>query len=776
MILTTSRTIRIAAATKRLLLLGCTATIGLSAPGYAQDRAAQGRGSIETSGSEIGEIIVTARRVQESQQQVPIAITTLSQEALERGRIQSLSDLQQYISSATTSGFQNRNQEFFSLRGQGETGLATGGGVGGGPAVVGYLSEVPAPIAGPGLYYDLQSVQVLKGPQGTLFGRNTTGGAILFEPRRPSFDLSGYGQITLGDYSRREIQAALNVPIVDDKVAIRVAGQLGRRDGYVTDVATDRDYDNRHFNAVRLGILLKPSDKFENYFLANYVDYKENGPGNVLLAINPLLQPGLMPILAEQQARGIRRVELSVHELNQGRFLNLINKTSFSLSDNLTLKNIVSYSRRQTRRQDDEDGTRLVVVDSIGSRPGTWNIDLRTITEELQLHGKSFGGILDWQIGGYYEDNKNPSNQTFAQQFGPFFNNNYRSDLASRSKGIYGQGTVDLGSLMKGLKFTAGWRHTWDWVYQGVALAGGTSSTPMAGDPCFTRLNATYPNCFISASAKHDGDSYTFGFDYQASRSTLLYVSTRQGYKSGGFNIIAAVLGDTGSPFFTYKPEKVRDVEVGLKTDWSVGGIRGRTNLAVYDSWYNDAQVLTAAIVAGSPQGLTANAASAEIWGVEIENIVKPSPNIELNLTYSYLDARYKNYVTPLGTDLTHTPYPYAPKNKLVIGGRVRAPLPTAAGNLWLGATYAYQSSVYVGIGAFGLGSPTNSQASYGLLNLRADWDHVLGSRLGLSAFVTNATNKAYQVTAEDFYNATGTSVAVFGEPRMFGVSLRYDF
>jgi iron complex outermembrane receptor protein len=756
----------------RLLATGCIAFAFIQ-PAFAQDAGAP---SAAKSSTDIGDIIVTARRTQESQQRVPIAITTFSQEALNQNRIESLSDLQQYIPSATTSGFQNANQQFFTLRGQGETGLATGGGAGGGPAVVGYLSEVPVPIAGPGLYYDLQSVEVLAGPQGTLFGRNTTGGAILFEPRRPSFDVDGYAQVTVGNYNRREFVGAFNVPIVNDKVALRVAGQLGRRDGYTNDVVSGRDYDNRNYNAARAELLVKPSDKVENYFIANYVDYREHGPGNVLLAVNPLLQPGLVPYLAIQQSRDVRHIQLSTHELNQGRFVNLINKTTFSLTDDITLKNIVSYSRQQTRRQDDEDGSPFVVVDSIGSQPGTWNIDLRTITEELQLHGKTLGGLLDWQVGGFYDDTKNPANQTFTQQFGTSFNNNYRSDLADRSKAIYGQVALDLKSIAPGLKFTAGWRHTWDWTYEGAALAGGASATPKAGDPCFTRLNATYPNCFISASAKHDGDGYTFGFDYQASRSTLLYVVTRQGYKSGGFNIIAAVLGDTGSPFFTYKPEKVRDLEGGIKTDWHLGGVHGRTNLAMYDSWYSDAQVLTAAVVAGSPQGLTANAASANIWGIELENIVKPTPSLELNLTYSYLDARYRNYVTPLGQDLTHTPYPYAPKNKLAIGARVRTPLPSAIGELWLGANYAYQSKVYVGIGSFGIGSPANTQAAYGLLNLRADWTHVLGSRLTLSAFVTNATNKVYQVTAEDFYNATGTSVAVFGEPRMFGGSVRYDF
>jgi iron complex outermembrane receptor protein len=218
------------------------------------------------------DIIVTARRVQEPQQRVPIAITTFTQESLERNRIQTLADLQQFVPSASVTGYNSRNQEWFSLRGQGQTGFDTGGGVGGGPAVVGYLAEVPVNIAGPGLYYDLASVQVLKGPQGTLFGRNTTGGAILFEPRMPVDRFEGYAEATLGDYGRRELQGALNLPL-GEGLSVRIAGQTGHRDGYTRDVVQNRNYERRDFDSVRVGIRFA-SGGFENYLLGTYTDYR----------------------------------------------------------------------------------------------------------------------------------------------------------------------------------------------------------------------------------------------------------------------------------------------------------------------------------------------------------------------------------------------------------------------------------------------------------------------------------------------------------------------
>ncbi len=716
------------------------------------------------------EVIVTARRTEESQQRVPVAVTTLSQAAVERAQIRSLADLQLYVPSATVSGYQNRNQEFFTLRGQGETGLAVGGGVGGGPAVVGYLAEVPAPIAGPGLYFDLASVQVLKGPQGTLFGRNTTGGAILFEPVKPTYETTGYAQVIGGKYRRREVQGAVSLPIVPDRLAIRLAGQIGRREGYTKDVRTGRDYDDRGFEAARLGVLFEPFDGLENYFLANYVAYRDHGSGNILIAANTAINPALGPVLAAQRARGVRATELGVDQRNQGRFLNLINRTSLELGDNLTLRNIASYSRRQTRRQDDEDGTPLVILDSIGSDPGTWNVDMRTWTEELQLQGRSLAGALTWQVGGYYEDTEDAGPQSFIQHQSPtFFFRSFNNQFASNSRGLYGQATMRLDRVAEGLSATAGYRKTWDRIYSGSGLGGG--ATPTSG--CF--IGPSLNDCFAEDRSRSQGTSWTLGLDYQVTQDTLLYVAHRQGYKQGGFNLIASLLGDR--TYFAYRPEYVKDVELGLKSDWTLGGIRGRTNVALYESRYRDAQVLSVALVGGGPQGITVNAARAVIRGLEVENQVRLTPDLELGLTYSAMDAEYGRYISPLGDDLSDTPYPYAPRHKLVAQARYRLPLADDIGEVWLSGAWTYQSRIYVGITAFGKGvSPAAFQRGYGLLTLRAEWNSMFGSDVDGALFVTNATNRVYTTTVEDLYNANGAAVATYGEPRMLGASLRYAF
>jgi iron complex outermembrane receptor protein len=728
------------------------------------------------------EVIVTAQRRSQSLQRVPVAMSAIDEESLQRHDVQTLSDLQLVVPSAYVSGYSHgEGQQFFSLRGQSESGLNTGGGAGGGAAVVGYFSEVPTQMAGPGLYYDLKSVQVLNGPQGTLFGRNTTGGAVLFEPQAPDFaGVHGYVQALGGDYRRAETQAAVNLPLIDNVLAMRLAGQEGSREGYTRDVNTGVDYDNRHFRSARAELLFRPSDSLEDYFIGSYVNFDEHGPGAILDAANPanpFVGAAILSYLAAQDARGVRATALSVRELDQETDYSFINKMTLTFSDDLKLRNITSYSRQLARRDDDEDGTTLALLDSLGSKPGTYLVDEGTLTEELQLQGGSAGKALTWQSGVYYEDDYTPgaANHTYTQLevLLPVYANTDSTDLGGTSTGVYGQATYDLTPLLKGLSVTGGYRYTWDHAYEGYSQSFGvTPFYPAVGDGCSSRAG-TYPDCFIAAGARHSGSSYTFGLAYQASAATMLYVTTRQGYKSGGFNLVAASIGATSSPYFSYGPEKVQDIELGTKSDWSLGDTRGRTDLALYDSRLSNAQVNTSALIDNEQEAVTTNAAKATVKGIEIQNVLRPADSIELTLSYSYMDAYYDRYVTPLGEDLTALPYAFAPRNKGSLIGRFRLPVPPADGVIWLGADLSYQDRVFAG---FTTVDPGSYMPSYGLLGLRADWTQVWGAGFDASLFVTNVTNKAYRITNEDLYSTIGVATTEYGPPRMFGASVRYRF
>jgi iron complex outermembrane receptor protein len=258
----------------------------------AQAALAQGGDQpMASNPSGLEEIVVTARRREEKLQSVPLAITALNAHDLEEHEVQTTTDLQHLVPSFTVNvGALYRDSLSYTLRGQGSTQ---------GPSVVVYFAEVPSVAngSGPGQYYDLESVQVLKGPQGTLFGRNTTGGAVLFEPQKPTNDFEGYAKLTLGNYNWHEAEGAVNVPIVSDKVLLRVAGNVKERDGFTKDVGpffNGKDYDNVDYWAGRASLTIRPTDDLENYAVFSSIYNHNNGPGSSLLVVNPNFRFGTL--------------------------------------------------------------------------------------------------------------------------------------------------------------------------------------------------------------------------------------------------------------------------------------------------------------------------------------------------------------------------------------------------------------------------------------------------------------------------------------------------
>lgn len=374
------------------LLAGATASL-LAGPAGAQTVPAQDTGG-PAKAETIETVVVTARRREEDLQRVPVAITAFSQAALDQQRIQNATDLQYLVPSLSVTGVFNRNQEFFTLRGQGETGTNVSSAPGGGPAVVTYFAEVPlASGGGARLFYDLSSLQVLKGPQGTLFGRNTTGGAVLVEPKRPTNDFGGYADVTFGDYGDLEQSGAINVPIVDDELAVRFAFQRIQQDGYTTDVGPffpGRKYDDENSFSGRLGVEWTPNDWLQNYLVAYYERSADHGPGQSVLGVNPAsaaagFDPLLLTDLANQQARGPRYTSLSTFQYDLLKDERVQDTLTVRLADNIHVKNIVSYTQSFSRDASDRDGTPEQLLDAIGSAPYRWHSDVQDFTEELQV-------------------------------------------------------------------------------------------------------------------------------------------------------------------------------------------------------------------------------------------------------------------------------------------------------------------------------------------------------------------------------------------------------
>jgi iron complex outermembrane receptor protein len=707
----------------------------------------------------LDEVVVTARRTEENIQNVPVAVTAFSQESLRQRGIESGTDLQNFTPSLSVVGNTNRNQENYTIRGIGGIGSL---GTGGGPGVVAYFSEVPSTASGPGLLFDMQSVQVLKGPQGTLFGRNTTGGAVLLDPVKPGFEPEGYVEGTIGNFDRRGGRAAATLPL-SDSLSLRLAGQFDQRDGFVTDINTGRDYNNRNNFSLRAGLLFEPNDRVSSYTAVNYVDIDENGPGTVLLAVNPLgpAAPLLNPLLTAQQARGNDRIALSANTKNLSRTLLALNKTTFELSDNITLKNIVSYTRNRGDFALDGDASILVINDLNGAVPGKWNVDSETLTEELQAR-LDFGG-LTFQTGIFYSDTSSGSPLTFVQRtnLGAITLLQDSAHANDRSKAVYGQFSYALTDTVTA---NAGYRYTWDEFGGDISIY-----IPELGNACGTNPGFVFPDCSRSFDGKSDGDTWQLGLDWQATPETLIYGVSRHGYKSGGINPSVLLVSAT-SPLFRVRPETVTDGEIGLKHDWSASGINARTNISAFYMKYEDIQRSDYALIGGFNTQLITNAAEATVKGFEFEGILQPVTPLLLTATYSYNDATYDTYIDGLGVDRSGFPFQYVPQNKYSLDAKLYLPVPPAIGDVSVRASYAWQDDQQVASDL----QPFGVIPAYGLLNMRLDWESIAGSDVTLSVYGTNMTDEEYRVTSNATYNTTGLVGAAFGDPRMYGVSLRY--
>ncbi len=731
-----------------------------------QDRASSGQ---ETPAGvrPSDEIVVTARRREETLQDVPIAISVVSQEELTRRNLESVTDLQASTPSLSATG-PYRNTPIISIRGQGGF---TPGGI---PAVIMYMNEVPLPtsaqagspggaLGANGLFFDLENVQVVKGPQGTLFGRNTTGGAILIQSRRPTMDFGGHVTATAGNYGDREIDAAINIPLVADRLALRVATNAQKRDGFTIAQSTPShpnglDLDDSNHFSVR-GSLLAQFGGVENLLVADYVKVDHNGVSSILKSVNPspahpvnLFFPGMAAQLAAQDALGIRRqVPLSADMGGFMRRWSVTNTTSIDLSDTITLRNIFAYSRSKYAQTIDGDGTIYPVFDPIQSQSIPYVT--RQISNEIQLQGNSFGGNLDWVAGFFYLNQPEEDNFTLHRNVTLGRPRDVGFKQFESSRAVFAQGDFDITNT---LSLTAGARYTWETIGRKnrETLLNGACFSPFAG-----------ADCTLANSGDFKAPTWTIGLNFAPNRDTLLYVVSRRGFRSGGFNLA----GDVPVADQVFGKETVTDIELGAKLSFGSGDFRFTTNIAAYRQWYRDIQLQETTIspVTMGPVTVVTNAGEAQIDGIEIEGTAYIG-DLTLNGQFAYTDFDY----TKFSPGVILPVYPTVPPYKFGVGAQYRLPLPSSIGDISISANFDWQDKTRV----VPYDDPFSLKDAYGLLTLGASWRNVGGEPFDLSFFMTNATNKDYVLGGLPLSNTLGVSTLTYGAPRMYGFRLGYRF
>jgi iron complex outermembrane receptor protein len=712
------------------LLSACTA-----APALAQDA--------ENDSANSGDIIVTAQRVEQRLQDVPISITVYNQQQLDDRNITTTTDLATYTPSLSVNARYGPEKASYALRGFNQD-------MGTAPTVGIYFADVVGVRAqggttsgntvGAGSFMDLQNVQVLKGPQGTLFGRNTTGGAILLVPTKPTDRLEGYVEGGIGNYRMRRGMAVLNVPLADT-FKVRLAVDRNRRDGYMKNRSGigPTDYDDQNYFAARLSILAELTPELENYTIAHYSNSDTNGYASRYVACNPnavlftaITARAACDQVARHQARGDDLLAVDVN--NPNPFLQLkqwqvINTTTWKASDTLTVKNIISYGefRERTSFSLYSDNFRVSNpppdLSAIGFPPLTpgvpfqyvvlnpvanqYNAIESTMTEELQLQGNSPDGRFNYVAGGYLEfsrplgwsqgytsvllDCTSPENlQCSNNPFGAGAITHSRGKTSFDNHGVFAQGTYNLTDK---LALTVGGRYTFDKIVavneqttlQFQPGTGGISGRVCEDTLHFANPNGTKPKavtdpsqCDIVFRTASNKPTWLVNLDYKPTPDLMIYGKYARGYRQGG-------ISPNAQGVETWGPETVDTYELGAKASFR-GAVSGYFNVAAFYNNFRNQQVMAGLIPkpgsGASGRSTVINAGKSEISGVEVDASATVFGSLRFDFGYTYLHTKIKELVAPV----LPADSPYSSVAPIGLAG---GPLTYSPGNkLTLSATY----------------------------------------------------------------------------------------
>jgi iron complex outermembrane receptor protein len=716
--------------------------------------------------NKLEEIVVVARRREENLQSVPMTVTAISASVLERNTVQTGTDLQGFVPTLSVTQEATSANVGYSIRGV-RSGVLT------------YFGDVPVdPDVTDLQLWDLSTVQALAGPQGTLFGRNSTGGAILFIPQKPTKDFEGYAEVTGGNHGYWQTSAVVNLP-VSDTLQFRLGTQITRRDGIVEN-SLGPDLQSQHRDAYRLSALWTPTDAISNYTVFDYAERDEQPfpfvTRNMILApCNPALGNlitcpfvyGSLPAqqFALQQQLGIRNVASPQPTLQQTRPWGVMDVLSGHF-DGFDAKYIGSY--RSDKSNQLANQTSLAIPVTIGDNDEPSNF---TNTQELQLFGKSLHDSLDWIVGTFYLRNSNRNSAYYellgpvGVPFSPAIAQGSGASSTLESIAAYMQGTY---AITNQFKLTMGVRYTHD---KPTSTSFSTAPAP-TGSTCILPADAPGVNlttCQLPLETTFHAITYNVSLDYQITPEFLVYVTTRRGYNTGGFNAAVPV-----AP--TFQPEYITDYEIGMKSEWMVGNHPIRGNASTYLSKYRDIQRFTNFFEGNPPAAVvgTFNAAAATLYGAQAEVDVGLTNNLELAAYFAYLHSKYDSFDNVLIGDATGNRFAQAPEHTARASLTYHQPV-SLGGEVRGTVSYAFQ-----GAESFvdaNLGMPNAFQGGYGLVDARLDWREVAHSHVDLGLFVKNLTNKVYAINILD---ETATPLAyasvAYGDPRTYGAQIRYRF
>lgn len=783
----------VASAVTVLTALQCSTALGQSTQaGGAAPEARSTRG--------LEEIIVTAQRRSESMERTPISIAVLGSDALEQQAIVSELDLQTALPGLTVKAGQSANQLNYSLRGQTVDSFSSSR-----PSVLPYFNEIQVGGSASTAFYDLDSVQVLKGPQGTLFGRNSTGGAVLFTTAKPGNDFGGYVSGWAGNYDERKFEGAVNMPIIEDKVLLRLSGFMQERDGYQKNIFNNETLGDVDRKNVRASLTVRPTDMISNDLVVDYARSKGNnltsvaytgfeigegnpfvpanflyspamdlafGPGSwdAFLAAHPGADPeGWNASIEKQNQRGPFRPNVDAPNFHSAENVLISNITTFDLGNGMQIRNILGYTNIKSSNASEFDGTPFPSDDNGDEgRGGT----LKQFSEEIQLQGEAFDGQLTYVTGLYFSDEEDKTRSLSVlfdfSPIAPPVRQINDGKTTNKTYAGYGQGTLDLSNIVgiEGLAATLGARYSSEKV-EFLHLPDDTyiANPPPPGAVFQNPLSDTFKQT-----------SWTAGLQQQVNDDLLIYANTRRSFRSGGFNYFAPPLPGFGNDGGAeYDEETATDFEIGAKYMGGIGDMPVRLNFAAYRMWIEEIQRSNYVAIFGALAGITVNVPEAEITGFEMDAVIMPTTWLTLGAALNYTDAKFtKNEVSVLGNpSVEFGPYPDTPEWSTSAFADINVPLNDRF-NVSLRADVYDQTSSYFSSTNDTL-NPGTKIPGYTIANFRLGLEDGI-SGWSVAAMVKNAFDEVYYVGGIGFASLFAVNTVIPGAPRTYMVEARYKF
>lgn len=759
------------------------------------------------------EVVVTARRSEETLQTTPLSVVAVDGEQLQSMGVDSLRNFDTVVPNLSIGGTMGQGSAVanFSIRG---VGGASSGFITQESAVGVYIDDVLYAHPNGALLdmLDVAQVEVLRGPQGTLFGRNTAGGALRYSTRKPDQTFAGNFRATVGSFDRSDVSGTLNMPL-SDTLSARASFASKHRGGYIYRLVDGTYTGDENSSVARGQLRWQPTSKLDILLSVDSISSWDHGTGTTIpsysasdlypatlysatpsanaLAARKATPPGITTFAAGTAAADFARYLVTDRYTTFGgtpdrntfhaRGANL--SIGYALTDKVSFKSLTGYSNNYERMYQDWDRTPIVLfqLDEY--------ITMKYYTQEFQLNGTSFNDRLKWVTGVYYfhdasHDDKlrtSPSDGIFGLEF---------KDLTTTSTAAFAQGSYNFTDRFSA---TAGVRWSKD-KKDYISLRSTRNIIAGVATP------------YQAPQGSWTDISPRFGLEQRWTPDVMTYISAAKGYKAGGLNDTmvnapgttvcspgtAAVSGTNPANcgLTEFKPENLWNYEAGIRSEFA--NHRVRLNATIFSSNYKDMQVQ---LIDQNPPPTQYNInADATIKGYELELTALATDHLTLRASYGYTDAKYGSNIAAqtvppppraqIPTLSQSTPLLRAPKNSYMAAASYKRPLASDA-TLLFDVNYGWKAE------QASTATPTNMvmMPSYGLLNARLEYRS--SKNWGIAVYGNNLTDQYYLTSAMDpggpsnkyTFGSSQAHDAVFGftmydvgRPRELGIEANYRF